>query len=43
MILLPFMTTWMWFQIFAASPLPSLDRPVEDICDADVSVSSINS
>jgi hypothetical protein len=29
MILFPLMTTWMWFQIFTASPLPSSGRLVE--------------
>jgi hypothetical protein len=29
MILFPLMTTWMWFQIFTASPLPSSGRPLE--------------
>jgi hypothetical protein len=27
MILFPLMTTWMWFQIFAASPLAAVVRP----------------
>jgi hypothetical protein len=26
MIIFPLMTTWMWFQIITASPLPSLGR-----------------
>jgi hypothetical protein len=30
MILFPLMTTWIWFQIFAASPLLCPGRPVED-------------
>jgi hypothetical protein len=29
MILFPLMTTWMWFQIFTASPLPYSGRLVE--------------
>ena len=29
MILFPLMTTWMWFQIFTASPLPFSGRLVE--------------
>jgi hypothetical protein len=38
MIIFPLITTWMWFQIFTASPLPSSGRPVEDTSDADVSL-----
>lgn len=38
MILFPLMTTWMWFQILTASPLPSSGRPVVDTSDADVSL-----
>jgi hypothetical protein len=38
MILFPLMTTWMWFQIFAVSPLLSSSAPVEDNCDADISL-----
>jgi len=38
MILLPLITTWMWFQIFTASPLPTSGRPVEDSSDADVAL-----
>jgi hypothetical protein len=38
MILLPLMTTWMWFQIFTASPPLSSGRPLEDTCDADISL-----
>ena len=38
MIIFPLMTTWMWLQIFTASSLPSLGRPVEDTSDADVSL-----
>jgi hypothetical protein len=30
MILFPLVTTWMWFQIFTASPLLSSGGPVED-------------
>jgi len=30
MILFPLITTWIWFQIFTASALPSSGRPVED-------------
>jgi hypothetical protein len=37
MILLPLMTTWMWFQIFTASPLPSSGRLAEHTFDTDVS------
>jgi hypothetical protein len=37
MILFPFITTWMWFQIFTASLLPSSGRPAENPSDADVS------
>jgi hypothetical protein len=38
MILLPVMTTWMWLQIFTASPLPFSGRPIENTSDADVSL-----
>jgi hypothetical protein len=43
MILLPLMTTWMWFQIFTASPLLSAGGPVEDkdTSDADISLLSV--
>jgi hypothetical protein len=41
MILLPLMTTWMWFQIFTASPPLSSGRPVEDTSDADISLLSV--
>ncbi len=37
MILYPLLTTWMWFQIFTASPLLSSGRPVDDACDAEIS------
>ena len=30
MILFPLMTTWMWFQLFAASPLSFSRRLLED-------------
>jgi hypothetical protein len=43
MILLPLMTTWIWFQIFAASPLLCSGCPVADACDADVSLLPIPS
>jgi hypothetical protein len=43
MILFPLMTTWIWFQIFAASPLLCSGRPVEDERDADVSLLPIPS
>jgi hypothetical protein len=36
MILFPLMATWMWWQLFTASPLPSSGVPVEDTSDADV-------
>jgi hypothetical protein len=36
MILFPLMTTWMWFQLFTASPLPSTGRSVQDTSNADV-------
>lgn len=42
MILFPLMTTWIWFQIFTASPLLSSDRLVEDACGADVSLPSVS-
>jgi hypothetical protein len=38
MIIFPLITTWMWFQIFTASPLPFSGCPVEDTSDADVSL-----
>jgi hypothetical protein len=38
MILFPLMTTWMWFQIFTASPLLSSGRSLKDTCDADISL-----
>jgi len=38
MIIFPLITTWMWFQIFTASPLRSSGRPVEDSSDADASL-----
>jgi hypothetical protein len=41
MILFPLMTAWMWFQIFTASPLLSSGRPLEDTCDADISLLSV--
>jgi hypothetical protein len=34
MILFPLMSTWMWFQIFTASPLPSSGRLVGDASGA---------
>jgi hypothetical protein len=34
MFIFPLITTWMWFQIFTASPLRSSGRPVEDSSDA---------
>ena len=37
MILFPLMTTWMWFQILAASLLPSSRRSRAENCDADIS------
>jgi hypothetical protein len=42
MILLPLMTTWMWFQIFTASPLLSSGRPVEDKDTSDASISLLS-
>ena len=36
MIIFPLITTWMWFQIFTASLLPCLGRPVEETSDADI-------
>jgi hypothetical protein len=41
MILFPLMTTWLWFQIFTASPLLSSGRLVEDACGADISLSFV--
>ena len=38
MILFPLMTTWIWFQIFAASPLSSSRRLLEDTSDACLSL-----
>jgi hypothetical protein len=38
MILFSLMTSWIWFQIFTASPLLSSGRPVEDSCYADISL-----
>jgi len=40
MILFPLITTWMWFQIFTASPLPSAGR-LADTSDADGSLTSV--
>jgi hypothetical protein len=37
MIIFPLITTWMWFQIFTASPLPSLGR-LADTSEADGSL-----
>jgi hypothetical protein len=34
MILFSLMSTWMWFQIFTASPLLSSNRRTEDTSDA---------
>jgi hypothetical protein len=41
MILFPLMTTWMWFQIFTASPLLSSGRLVGDACGAGISLLSV--
>jgi hypothetical protein len=41
MIIFPLITTWMWFQIITASPLPSSGRPVEDSSDANASLSPV--
>jgi len=38
MILLPLITTWMWLEIFTASPLPFSGRSVEETSDAGVSL-----
>ena len=39
MIIFPLITTWMWFQIITASPLPSSSgRAVEDSSDANASL-----
>ena len=38
MIIFPLITTWMWFQVITASPLPSSGRPVEDSSDANASL-----
>ena len=38
MIIFPLITTWMWFQIITASPLPSSGRAVEDSSDANASL-----
>lgn len=38
MILFPLMTTWIWFQIFTASPFLSSGGLVEDACGADISL-----
>ena len=38
MIIFPLITTWMWFQIITASPLPSSGRLVEDNPDANASL-----
>jgi hypothetical protein len=37
MILFPLMTTWMWFQILTASPLPSSERSRAEKRDTDIS------
>ncbi len=42
MILLPLMTTWIWFQIFTASPLLTSGRLVEDARGADISLPSVS-
>ena len=36
MILFPLMATWMWLQLFAASPISCSGRSVEDTSDAHV-------
>ena len=41
MILFPLMTTWIWFQIFTASPFLSSGGLVEDTSDADISLLSV--
>jgi hypothetical protein len=38
MILFPLIATWMWFQIFTASPLPSSGRADVGTLDADISL-----
>jgi hypothetical protein len=38
MILFSLMTAWMWFQIFTASPLLSLNRHAKDTSDACLSL-----
>jgi hypothetical protein len=38
MIIFQHITTWMWFQIMTASPLPFSIRPVEDSSDANASL-----
>jgi hypothetical protein len=38
MIIFALITTWMWFQIITASPLPSSGRLVEDSPDANASL-----
>jgi hypothetical protein len=43
MILFPLMTTWIWFQIFTASPLLSSGRPLEGASVAEISFLSIPS
>jgi hypothetical protein len=41
MILFPLMTTWMWFQILTASPLPSPGHLVGDACGAGTALRSV--
>jgi hypothetical protein len=38
MIIFPLIASWMWFQIFTASPLRSSDRPVEESSDTNASL-----
>ena len=38
MILFSLMSTWLWFQIFTASPLLSSNRRAKDISDACLSL-----
>ncbi|MHC2331709.1 hypothetical protein ACVIW0_000998 [Bradyrhizobium sp. USDA 4454] len=43
MILFPLMATWMWFQIFVASPLSTSRCLFEDTSDACLSLLPIRS
>jgi len=43
MIIFPVITSWMWFQIFTASPLLSSGRPVRTALTFNPSLMSVRS